>query len=116
MPFPCRFLEQFENDIVRRVGRFADFLNDDFLFFGKLFRIEQRVLQNVRQDIDAKSYIVFQKTNVVPRALMACRSVQVAADGFDLLCDFARRTLFRAFESHMFKKMRNAVFFGALVR
>jgi hypothetical protein len=104
-----------EDHVVGRIGRRADFLQDDVFLPLQLVFVEQRFRQDVGKDIDGEGDVVFQDSGVVGGRFRRCRGVDFAADIFDFFGDLPGGAARRALESHMFEKMGDAVFGSRLV-
>ena len=85
-----RFLELVEHEIVGRVERLADLLQDDAALALQLVGIEHRIAQDVGDHLDAERHVLLQHRGVVGRDLAAGIGVEAAADILDLLGDGAR--------------------------
>ena len=108
-------LQVLENEIVRRVGDGADFLNDDILLANKLFTVEGRFGENVGEHIERERHVGLEHARVISGAFGAGRRIEIAAHRLDFLGDLARGAPPRALERHVFEQMRNAVFVAAFV-
>ncbi len=108
-------VEMLEDDIVRRIGDRADFLDDDVLFAHQFHAVESGLGQNVGQDVERERHVVLEHSRIVSGAFGAGRGIEIAADRLDLLGDLAGRTPPRALERHVLEKMRNAVLVMKLV-
>jgi len=108
-------LEIFEDQIVGRIFGRADLLHDHVLLARKLLRLEGRVSENVRENIERERNVDAQHAGKIGRALDARRGIEVAADRLDLLGDLPRGAARRALERHVLEEMRNAVLVLALV-
>ena len=109
--WPGRRLEEIEGLIFRRIVRRPDFLKDDMLFASQFFRVEGRVLENIRKKIDCQWQIFGKDTCIIVRVLDAGCRVQFTADGLDFLGDAACAPGLCPLERHMFQKMGDAVLF-----
>ena len=76
--------------------------------------IEDRVAQDVGQDVDGERHVLLEHAGVVGGRLDAGRGVDLAADRFDLLGDLDRRAGLGALEGHVLEEMREAVLLLAL--
>ena len=85
--------EHVEDDVVRRVLRLADFLNDDTAFALDLLVGHRRIGQDVRKNVDAHIKIFGKQPQIIGRFLAAGMRVHVAADILHLGGDVAGRTL-----------------------
>jgi hypothetical protein len=110
-----RFEKMVEDEIVRRVERLPDLLNDDAAFALEFLGLEDRVLEDVGEQIDGEREVVAENARIIGRHLMRGMRIEMAADGLDLLGDGAGRTALRALEGHVLEKMRDAMLMGALV-
>ncbi len=106
------FLKIIEHDIVGRVGRLLDFLQNDVLFPLEFIGIENRVLQNIGQNIDGERRVLFQDLDIESRRFPRRAGVDVAADVFDFLGDFFGGPCRRPFESHVFEQVGDTVDLG----
>ena len=109
------FLEMIEDDVVGRVVGLADLLQDDGALALQLGRVEDRVLQDVGEDIERERRVFFQHLGVIGCAFTRGIGVQVSADGLDLLGDGAGAAPLGALERHVFEEMGDAVDLGRLV-
>ena len=82
------FGEMVEDDVVGRVVRGADLLQDHVLFALELVGIELGVRQDVGKDVDGKRHVVAEHAGVEGRRLDAGRGVDLAADILDFRGDF----------------------------
>ena len=83
------FGETVEDDVVGRVVRGADLLQDHVLLALELFGVEVRFGQDVGKDVDGKRHVVAEHAGVEGGRLDAGGGVDFAADILDLLGDFA---------------------------
>ncbi len=109
------FLEIIEDDVVRRVVRLADFLQDHGALAFELLRVEGGVLQDVGENIERERHVLLQHLGVISRALARGIGVEVAAHRLDLLGDGPRAAPLGALERHVLEKMGDAVDLGRLV-
>ncbi len=105
-------LELVEHQVVGRVERLADLLQDDAALALQLVGIEHRVAQDVGHHLDAQRHVLLQHRGVIGRDLAAGIGVQAAADILDLLGDGAGRARARALEGHVLQHVRHAVELG----
>src|SRR5579883_754137 len=108
-------LEEIEDDVVGRIVGLSDFLEDDGALAVELGRIEDRVLENVGEDVDRQRDILFQHLGVIGGVLARRVGVEMAADRLDLLGDGEGRAALGALERHVLQEMSNAVDVGRLV-
>ena len=78
-----RVLKQIEDMIVGIVARRADLLDDDLLFAGQLVLFEQRILQDIAEDIGGQHHVFLEHAGEIAGVLDRGRGVEVAADIFD---------------------------------
>ena len=83
-------LELVEDQVVGRVERLADLLQDDAALALQLVGIEHRIAQDVGHHLDAERHVLLQDRGVVGGDLAAGIGVEAAADILDLLGDGAR--------------------------
>ena len=81
------FLEAIEDDVVRRVVRLADLLQDDAPLPLQLLGQEGAVRQDVADDVGAQGQVFLQQLDVIGRLLPRGIGVDVAADVLDFLGD-----------------------------
>ena len=105
------FGETIENDVVRRIVRRADFLQNHVLFAFEFLGVKIGIGQNVRQDIDGQRHIVFQHARIIRGGLDAGCCIDFSTDIFNVGCDLPRRAFGCALEGHVFEKMSDAMFF-----
>jgi hypothetical protein len=98
-----------EHDIVRRVFRLADLLQDDVALALEFVRIEPAVLENVGENVDRQRQIFRQHLGVVTGSFAARVGVEIAADRFDLDRDVGGAAALGALERHMLEQVRDAV-------
>ena len=79
--------EAVEDDVVGRVVRGADLLQDDVLLALEFVGIEGRVLQDVGQEVDGQRHVVRQHAGIEGRRLDAGRGIDLAADILDFRGD-----------------------------
>ena len=108
-------LEVIEDDVVGRVFGLADFLDDDALLARQFFGIEDRVLQNVGENVDGERDIVLQHAGVIGGLFASGIGVDEAADAFDLFGDAAGGAALGALERHVLEHVSDAVRFLRLV-
>src|ERR1044071_3733352 len=108
-------LEKIVDDVVRRVVRLADLLQDDGALAFELGGVEARMQQDVCQNIERERDVLFQYLGVIGRALARGIGVEMATYRLDLLGNVAGAAPLGAFERHMLEEMRGAVDLGRLV-
>lgn len=108
-------LEMVEHDIVRRVVRLADLLQDDAALALEFRRIEGGMAEDVADDVDTEGEILLQQLDVIGGLLARGVGVDVAADILDRLGDGGGTPALGALEGHVFEEMRDAVFRRRLV-
>ncbi len=110
-----RLLELVEDDVVGRVERLADLLQDDAALALQLVGIEHRVAQDVDDHLDTQRHVLLQDGGVIGGDLAAGIGVQAAADILDLFGDGAGAAGARALEGHVLQHVGHAVQLGGLV-
>ncbi len=110
-----RLLEIVEDDVVRRVVRLADLLQDHAALAFQLLRLEGRVGQDVADDVGAQRGVLLQQLDVIGGLLARGVGVDVAAHRLDLLGDLRRGAALGALEGHVFEEVRDAVLLRGLV-
>ncbi|QTK79369.1 hypothetical protein AT6N2_C1661 [Agrobacterium tumefaciens] len=98
-----------EDHVVRRVGRSADFLEDDVFLALQFVFVEQRFRQDIGKDIDGERHMVLEDAGIIRCGFRRCRGVDFTTDIFDLFSDLPGRAARGALEGHMFEKMGDAV-------
>ena len=73
--------------VVGSVARGADLLDDDLLLALELVLVEQRVLQDVGEDVDGERHVVLEHAREKAGGLDRGRGIEVAADVLDLRGD-----------------------------
>ena len=104
-----RFGEAVEHDVVRRVVRGADLLQDHMLLALELGVVEFRFGQDVGQDVDGKRHVVAEHAGVERRRLDAGGGVDLAADILDFRGDLPGAAPLGSLERHVLEQMRDAV-------
>ncbi len=104
-----------ENEVVGRVGDGADLLNNDVLLAEHLFAFERRLGKYVSKYVERQRHVGFEHARVIGGGFRSRRGVEIAAHSLDLFRDLPRAAPARALESHMFKKVGNAVLVMPLV-
>ena len=104
-----------EDDIVRRVVGLAYFLKDDRPLTRQLPLVEQRMLQQIGDDIDGKRDIFLQNAGIIGGVFASGIGIHLTADRLDLLGDHLGRAAPGALEQHMLQQMRDTVFGLGLV-
>ena len=102
-------LKVVEHDIVGRVARLADFLNDYVLFARQFVLGEGRLEEDVAEEVDGERQVFRKCPRVISGVLARRISVEMAADGLDLGGDGEGVAPPRALEGHMFEQMGDAV-------
>ena len=111
------FLEQIEDVIVGIVAGRANLLDDDLLLAVELGLVEQRILEDVGEDVAGERHVLLEDAGEVAGVFHRGRRVEVAADIFDGCGDIERGARFGALERHVLEDMRNAVLgFGFAAR
>ena len=103
------FGETVEDDVVGRVVRGADLLQDHVLLALELLGVELGLGQDVGKDVDGQRHVVAQHAGVEGGRLDAGGGVDLAADILDLRGDLPGAAPLGALERHMFEQMRDAV-------
>ncbi len=98
-----------EDDVVGRVLRLPDLLQDDRALAAELAVVQRRVLQDVGDDVDRERHVLLQHLGVVGRVLARGIGVQMAADRLDLLGDRPGVAAPRALEHHVLEEVGHAV-------
>ena len=107
--------EEIEHQVVRRVFDRPDFLDDNILLSFELLRVERALGEKVANDVKHEIRVARQNAGEIACPFNAGLCVEVAADVFDRLGDFAGASTARALERHMLDEMREPVLARALV-
>ncbi len=110
----CSLLEQVEDVVVGIVAGSANLLHDHLLFPRQFVVFEQRVLQDVRQDIGGQHHIILEHAGEIAGVLDGGCSVEIAAHIFDRLGDLERCAAGGALERHVLEQVRYAMLAFAL--
>ncbi len=110
-----RLLEMVEDDVVRRVVRLADLLQDHPALALQLLGLEGRVGQDVADDVGGERRVLLQHLDVVGGLLARGVGVDMPAHRLDLLGDLGGAAPLGALEGHVFEEMRDAVLLRQLV-
>ncbi len=108
-------LEAVEHDVVWRIVRLPDLLQDHAALALKLLRLEGGVGQDVTDDVGGQRGIFLQYLGVIGGLFAGRVGVQMAAHRLDFLGDLRRRAAFGAFERHMLQEMRDAILYLGFV-
>ena len=84
-------LEQIEDVVVGIVARGADFLDDHLLLAIELGLLEQRVLEDVGEDVGGERHVFLEHAGEIAGVLDGGRGVEIAADVLDGLGDLRAR-------------------------
>ena len=87
-----------------------DFLENDAFFLGQFFGVEQGMVKNIREKIDPLLQGLIQHFGVERGAFARGKSVQLSAHRVNFARDGLGRTSPRAFEDHVFDKVREPLF------
>jgi hypothetical protein len=101
--------DQIEHDIVGRIERGGDLLQNHVTLARKLGPVEAGREDDVAQNVKGNGEILAQDTGVIGSAVDAGRRVDLAADRLDLLGDVERASRGRSLEGHVLEKMSVAM-------
>jgi hypothetical protein len=104
-----RLLEEVEGDVLGRIKRGRDLLQDQVALAGKLGFVEARRHDDVTQDVEGERHVVAHHARIIGGRVDAGRRVQLAAHRLDLLGDILRGPARRSLEGHVLQEMRDAV-------
>src|SRR5581483_3045740 len=102
-------LEEVEDEIVWRVDRLADLLQDDSALALELVAVEDGVLKDIGENVDGEPDILLEHLRVIGRVLARGIGVQVPAHRLNLGGDVKRAAAFRTLEGHVLQEMGHAV-------
>jgi len=108
-------LQPVEDDVVRRVQRLADLLQDHTALDLDLAVLERRIQQDIGHHVQPQRHVVFQNTHIIGGHLAAGVGIDIATDVLDRLGDLQGRPRLGALERHVFEKVRDPVLFQPLV-
>ena len=108
-------LQPVEDDVVGRVQRLADLLQDHPALDLDLAGVEDRVQQDIGQHIHRQRHVILQDADVIGGHLAAGIGIDIAAHILDFLGDLQGAARLRALEGHMFEEMGDAVLLGPFV-
>ena len=109
------FLQPVKDDVVGGIQRLTDFLQDHAAFNLDFRIFEERVQQDIGDDIKAEGHVIFQHAGVIGCHLAAGVGVDIAPHILDRLGNGEGRPALGSLERHMFKEMGNAILFAPLV-
>ena len=95
--------------VVRVVARGPDLLDDDLLLAVELGLVEQRVLEDVGEDVAGKRHVFLEHAGEIAGVLDRSRRIEVAADSRDGLGDGEGAARRCALESHVLEDVADAV-------
>ena len=101
--------------VVGRVEGLGDFLGDHVLFALDLAGLEDRMEDQIGDDLQGSFEAIRHGTDLEHGALIAGRGIDRAAAALDALDDLARRHLARPLEHHMLEEVGPARLFRAFV-
>ena len=96
-----------EHDVVGRVVRLTDFLQDDAPLALQFLGFEGRVGQDVADDVEPQRGVFLQHLDVIGGLLTRGVGVDMATDSLHLLGDRRGAAGGRTLERHVFKEMGN---------
>ena len=112
---PETLREDLVDEIIGRVLDHLDLFEDDFLFaLDVLFR-EQRIADQIREDVDGQRQVLVEHLEVIAGVFLRREGVDLAADRIHLLRDFFGTPAGRALEEHVLDEVRDAGMLGRLV-
>ena len=104
-----RLLHQVEHDVLRRIHRRGDLLEDHVALARQLGAVKARADDDVAQNIEREREVLAQHARVIGGRVDPGRGVELAADRLDLLGDVASAPPRGALEGHMLQEMRDAM-------
>ena len=109
------FMQPVEDDVIRRIQRLTDFLQDDMALGLDIGLAEHGVQHDVGDHVQGHHHIARQDAGIIGCHLAAGIGVDIAAHILDLFGDPQGRAPAGALEGHVFQKMRDAVLGGRFV-
>jgi hypothetical protein len=113
--FPEILHEDFVDEGVGTVLVHLDFLEDDAALAGNFFRGENRIEDEVGENIESGRDVLVEHLDVEADGFFAGEGVEIAADGVDFAGDALRGARLGALEDHVLDKVRDAVELGNLM-
>ena len=108
MVAPEAFREDLVDEIVRRVLDHLDLFEDDLLLVLDVVFREQRIADQVGQDVDRQRQVLVEHLQVIAGVFLGGEGVDLAADRIHLLRDFFGTPARRALEEHVLDEVRDA--------
>ena len=115
MAAPEAFGENLVDQIVGRVLDHLDLFEDDLLFFLDVVVSQQRIADQVGEDLHGEREVLVQHLQVVAGVFLGGEGVDLATDRIHLLSYFFGRPGGCAFEEHVLDEVRDAHAFRRLV-
>ena len=109
VPLPEMLLEDVVDVLVGRVLHHADLLEDDGFLLVDVIEVEQRVDEDVGQQVDGQREVVVGHLDVERRQLLAGEGVHHAPDGIDVGGDVKGRPPGRPLEEHVLDEVGRPV-------
>ncbi len=112
---PERLREELHDEVVGGVLDHVDLFEDDLLLLGHLRGVEERVEDDVAEDLDREGQVLVEHLEVERGVLLGGEGVHVAADRVHLGRDALRRAGLRALEDHVLDEVADAAHLVGLV-
>ena len=100
--------------VVRIVPRRTDLLDDHLLLTGQFVVFEQRILQDIREDVRRQYHVVLEHAGEIPGVFDGGCGVEVTTDILDGLGNLEGRAAGGALEGHVLEQVRDTVLALAL--
>ena len=108
-------LRQLKNQIIWRIFSGSNFLQYHFALAFQLFVFKRGGCKYIGQNIHGQRPIIFQGARIISRGLHASCGIDFAACTFNFFGNALGGAPFGAFKSHVFQKMRHAIFIGHFI-
>ena len=103
------------HEILRRIFDRVNFFDNDGLLFGHFIRVKNRIGQHIGQNVDGERQMFVKKMRIIASQFFAGERIQMPSVSFQTFGNVAGFAARRAFKHHVLDKMRDAVFFRALI-
>src|SRR5579863_9494711 len=115
MALPEVLGEYLVDEIVGVILVHLDLFYDHTALAGDVSRIEDRVENQVAENVERNGQVLVKDLNVEADALLGGKCVHVAADGVDLAGNFFGAAVRGPFEDHVLNKMGDTVPLGVFI-
>jgi hypothetical protein len=113
---PHRLQKEIVDHLVGRVVVHFDLFEHDFLLFGELLRVEERVLEHIREHVERQRNVAIDHLGVVAGRLFIGKGVEASAHAVHRFSDLAGITPRGPLEEHVLDEVRDAALLSPLER